>query len=404
MVKQAIKKGAGIKRSSFAEWKSSNGFNDTKEINHCNAEKKQDWYLLGSAYQQATKLPGIPKGRCISILGHSNTGKSTLINHAIVAAQKQGDIPVIIDTENNFSFHYAIQMGMDATPVYGDVEREKYDEETGEYITETSNEIVHYDGPFMYMNSSLLCDRYGDFDYSTNKKTNKKRRTVVIEDVARFINEIINAQEEGQITESILFIWDSVGSVSSWKAYNSANNNAMWDAAAISTSFSNIVNNRIASTRNVSCPYTDTFLYVNKVWMDATTNPVGPPIMRTKGGASLHYATRLQIILGGKLTAGVKYLIATSKGQNYCYATQSKIKIEKNQLDSPYNIEYSGPIIIGENGFMRPEDLDSYRKTHVASILKELNSRMNEGSSNTEDEITEKDIQYVEEDSTDEAN
>ena len=67
-----------------------------------------------------------------TICGHPNTGKSTLINHAIVSAQRQGIVPVIYDTENNFDFQYAIDMGMDATPVYGDVNVEVVDQESGD--------------------------------------------------------------------------------------------------------------------------------------------------------------------------------------------------------------------------------------------------------------------------------
>ena len=60
-----------------------------------------------------------------TVVGHSNVGKSTLVNHALVAAQRKGRIPVIYDTENNFDFTYAMDMGFEAEPVYDDVEVEK---------------------------------------------------------------------------------------------------------------------------------------------------------------------------------------------------------------------------------------------------------------------------------------
>ena len=79
------------------------------------------------------------KGETIGIIGGTGSGKSTLVNHAIVAAQRQGLIPVIYDTENNFDFKYAMDMGMEATPIYGEVDVETIDPETGELTITTEH-------------------------------------------------------------------------------------------------------------------------------------------------------------------------------------------------------------------------------------------------------------------------
>ena len=110
---------------------------------------------MPKAFQEALKLPGVPLGYCVCLCGHPNTGKSTLLNHAIVAAQRQGIVPVIYDTENNFDFQYAIDMGMDATPVYGDVNVEVVDPNTGDSTITKENRILEYDGPFVYFNNVL---------------------------------------------------------------------------------------------------------------------------------------------------------------------------------------------------------------------------------------------------------
>ena len=109
MTKQAVKKGAGIKTSGLSAWKTKNGFTtkeDSKVTNIAisNANKPMSWILMPEAFKEATGLVGLPESTVISVLGHSNVGKTTLLNHAIVSAQKQGLIPVIIDTENSFSF------------------------------------------------------------------------------------------------------------------------------------------------------------------------------------------------------------------------------------------------------------------------------------------------------------
>ena len=147
--KQPLKKKL-VTGSSFAEYKKMKNFSSTKASS---ADKELEWLVMPQAYQDVLKLPGIPMGYITTVLGHSNTGKSTLINHAIVAAQKRGVIPVIYDTENNFDFTYARDMGMDATPIYGDV----VDEETGE----VKNAIIDWEGEFLYFNNKKLAELYG---------------------------------------------------------------------------------------------------------------------------------------------------------------------------------------------------------------------------------------------------
>ena len=399
MAKQAIKKGAMSKKAGLSAFKEKVGLNSSSgTINTIisNANKTQTWIIMPKAYQEATKLPGIPENTVVSVIGHSNVGKSTLINHAIASAQTQGLIPVIIDTENSFSFQYAQNMGFKAEPIYGDVEVEEVDTETGEVTTHIENQVVHWDGDFIYYNNKLLCERFGDIDYSKGTKTKTKRKIAVVEDVASAINELLDAQDEGEIEQGFLFVWDSVGSIGSYKEYNSGAGtgkigNPMWTAAAISAAFNLIVNDRIPSSKKISCKYNNTFLYVNKVWMDAMTNPVGPAIMQTKGGKSMKYATRLEILLGGQLTSGTKRLTASSKGVNYSYGIETKIKVLKNHLDAPHNVCYEGNMIASDMGFIAPDDLDMYKKEHIGSILKELN-KLAEGKF----EITANDVEFNE--------
>ena len=124
--------------------------------------------------------------------------------------------------------------------------------------------------------------------------------------------------------------------------------------------------------------------------MDSMTAPMAPAIMQTKGGKSLKYATRLEILLGGQLTAGTKRLTAAAKGCTYSYAIETKIKILKNHLDAPHNVMYEGPMIACDLGFVAPEDLQTYKKEHITSILKELQGRAKDSG----EVITEKDITF----------
>lgn len=295
-------------------------------------------------------------------------------------------IPVIYDTENNFDFAYAKAMGFEAEPVY----ETYYDEETGE----EKQEISTYEGDFLYFNSAALAERYGGFDYTAGKETSKKRKVPVIEDIARSITELLNAQDEGEIEQGLFFVWDSVGSLDCMKTVKSAvGGNPMQNAAAISTSFNSIVNDRIPRSRKVTSEYTNTFLIINKVWLNSMINPVGPPSLALKGGSSLFYGSHGTIILcGGKLTAGIKKLSATSKGLNYNYGIETKLSCIKNQLPAPYTVTYEGKVICTPHGFCSVNKIDEYKKEHLPDILKELNSM-----ANGNEKITADDIEFIEE-------
>ena len=376
---QPQKKAPIKKKNTINDLKSKMGFGVTVEKGSIqgasNADKPMEWIIMPKAFQDAIKLPGFPQGYVSTICGHSNTGKSTLVNHAIVAAQKQGIIPVIYDTENNFDFKYAIDMGMDATPIYADVEIETIDPETGEITIVMENRIVEYDGPFFYFNNSILVDRYGDIDYQTGKKGSKKRTSAVIEDMVYSIKEFLEYQANGDIEQGFLFIWDSVGSIGGLKSYNSKVGNNMFDAGTISAAFQDIMDDKIPSSKKISSKYTNSMILINKVWLDGTSNPIAPPSLEMKGGKSITYRSRLIILLGGQLKASIKRLSAVSKGLTYNYGIQTKIKVIKNQLPAPFNVTYEGEFICTDIGIIgtNKEEQDEYRKNHVADILKKLN-------------------------------
>ena len=216
-MKQAIKKKT-FSKPSIKELKESMGFGTkvTKEpikmseLKMSSAEKETEFIVLPQAFENALKLPGIPKGYLTIATGWSNTGKSTLKYLLIAACQREGIVPVIYETEGSFDWKYAIDCGVQAEPVYGQV----VDEETGEI----SDAIVDYDGFFYFMSSKVLAEKYGKMDYSAGKETTKQRKTAVLEDIAYSINDFLDKQENGEFPYPICFIWDSIGSIGSFKS------------------------------------------------------------------------------------------------------------------------------------------------------------------------------------------
>ncbi len=381
-MKQAIKKGAGIKKKGISAWKEKVGLNVTAaNLEVSNADKPMDWLVMPKAFQEATRLTGFPIGYVSMIGGFSDTGKTTILNHVLASAQRQGFIPVIYDTENNMDWKYLTDMGFEATPVYGEIDVEHVDPETGEVTYTKENRIITYDGDFIYFNNNILAAKYGQYDYSTGKETKNKRKEAVIEDIAASMKELLDAQDNGEIDQGFVFVWDSIGSINSYKSYKSVTNNNMFDAGSVSVAFSNILNNRIPSSRKMSSPYTNTMIAISKIWLDSMTAPMAAPTVKYKNGNTFFYACHGLIVhVGGALTSGTKKLKAVSKGATYRYGLETKIKVVKNHLPSPYNVTYEGNMICTAHGLIDKEELPQYQKEHISDMLAQLNEQLSKSN------------------------
>ena len=391
MMKQPIKK-KDFKKPSISELKAKLELtmkNDTDYVNSV-ADKPMSFIPLPDAFSEAIKLPGIPMGYLSIVTGWSNTGKSTIKNCLIASCINNGIIPIIYETENNFDFQYAIDCGMKATPVYGDVEVEHINYETGEVTYTTESQIIDYTGDFFYYNSAKLANAYGDNDYSTGKKLKVKRKQAVLEDIAYSINDFLDKQDSGEIPYPMCFIWDSIGSIQSFKSLESKTTNNMFDAGAISQAFNNIINNRIPSSKSMGSEYTNTFFCVNKIWNDSMNSMGGVPSIELKGGKTFFYGARLIMHLGGIGKAATKKLTATAKGETYNYGITTKIRTTKNQLPTPWNVTYEGEMSCVHNGLVSPNKLEEYKKTYMKDILGKLEANGGKG-------VTEADIQFAEE-------
>lgn len=328
------------------------------------ADKELEWILMPNAFQEALRLPGIPMGRTSMVRGWSDTGKSTLKNLVIASAMRQGIMPVIFETEANFDFQYARDCGMNIEPVYGDIEM--VDEETGEVITKHT--IVDWEGDYILFTPKKICDFCGDMDYSLGKKVTKRRKVAVIEDIGYIINTFLEMQDDGELQMPLLFVWDSVGSINSWKSYSAKAPNNMFDANAINTTFKPIFA-RIASSKELDAPYTNTMFCVNKVWKDTANSVGGAVAIANAGGEAFQYGIRLGIHVGGTAKAGTKKLKATLKGEEYQYGNITKIAVFKNQLPTPYNITYSGTMCCVHNGIISENEIDEYKKKMIPTIM-----------------------------------
>ena len=328
-------------------------FLESEDIATAPKDKELSWIPLSPAWHDALKLPGFPRGYVSLVRGYSNTGKSTAFYEAIAGAQKIGDLPVVIETEGNWSWEHAKQVGVKFI--------ETVDENTGEVTTKP-------DGFILLRNHDLYA-RYKNYDHQNSKMTTKPTRAEpVIEDVSLLISEMLQKQDEGLLPKNLCFLWDSIGTLNCYKSALSNTSNNMWNAGAMGA-FQAIVNFKIPSSRTEESTYTNTFICVQKIWLDSMNGVV----IKHKGGEFMFFNSRIIVHLGGILTHGTKKLKAKSLGQDIQYGTETKIRCEKNHITG---IERSGIIASTPHGYINPAEIDVYKKEHQKFIHEMLNAPM----------------------------
>ena len=323
-----------------------------KGLTRTSKPKDLSWIPLSGAFQDALGIPGIPRGYTSLARGYSNTGKSTSIYESIVGCNKIGDLPIIFDTEGNFNWEHAKNIGV----------------QFEEIIDENGN--ADYVGDFMYISNRKLLDMYKMWDYDEAKnKTVAVRNEPVIEDIARFVDECLDDQENGLLPRNLCFLWDSIGSIDCFRCVKSKSKNNMWNAGALETSFKSILNFRISDSQRSDSEFTNTFFAVQKIWFDGMNT-----VIKHKGGEAFFYGARLIIHFGGILTHGTAKLNAdiTDAGNKmtYQYGIEAKVKCEKNQVNG---IEQMGKLASTSHGYWNPDKLTEYKTKNRQFILDKLN-------------------------------
>ena len=311
-------------------------FKKSKFLDQSVKFKPQKWIPLSKAFQDVLSIPGIPMGHITLLRGHSDTGKTTAMLEAAVAAQKMGVLPVFIVTEMKWNWEHAQQMGFEMDPVV--------DKETGE--------ITDYKGFFIYVDRGSLN---------------------TIEDVAAFIADLLNEQAKGKLPFDLLFLWDSVGSVPCRLSIESNKNNNEWNAGAMSQQFGNFINQKIILSRKENQPYTNTFVAVNKVWVAKPNSPMEMPKLKNKGGDTMFFDSSFVITFGNVTNSGTSKIKATKDGKDVEFAKRTKISADKNHVTG---VQTKGTVVMTVHGFIEDDKkaIDLYKKDHSAEWLSILGS------------------------------
>ena len=311
-----------------------NKFKDKKLLNSNVKFKEQKWIPVSEALSDIISLPGIPMGHITLLRGHSDTGKTTALIEAAVNAQKAGILPVLIVTEMKFDFGHLKTMGFDVNEV----------------IDPATGEIQNYEGFFIYADRSSLQS---------------------VEDVAAFILDLLDEQAKGNLPYDLLFLWDSVGSIPCKMSIEKSSNSNEWNAGAMSQQFGNFVNQKIVLSRKENSPYTNTFVCVNKVWVEKPSLPMEQPKMKNKGGNTMFFDASLIVTFGNIANAGTNKIKAVKDKKDVEFTKRTKVSVDKNHING---ISTRGSIIMTAHGFIKdtPLSVDKYKKEHADEWAKIL--------------------------------
>lgn len=294
--------------------------------------KPLHWIPIDDALQEATGMPGVPKGYVTLFRGYSNTGKSTALMRSIVGAQKMGILPVIIDTENN------IDEGNERLKLMG----------------------FDWDGDYILVNNKYLLDNFG-------KLQNKERKEASIEDMAKAIYYILDQQDAGNLPFDLYFAIDSIGTLNCIATIDAAvketGQNNMWNAGAYEKAFMSILNNTIPNSRRIDSQFTNTIGAVQKIWYDSMNK-----VVKHKGGETWFFGARMIYNFGGIITHGTKRLTAASKSRDVNYGFENKVNLAKNHVDGALGgISLEGKIGSTPHGFIYTDEagIKAYKKNNI---------------------------------------
>jgi hypothetical protein len=335
-----------IKKNDFS-------FNDFKSKHSSKTKYKESKYFdCGEAFHKACGLPGPIYCGISMLLGHSNSSKTTALIKTAVSAQKSGVLPVFIITERKWSFDHAQELGLECK----------------------TNKDGEWDGFFLFRD---------DFDY--------------IEQITDYMNELLDLQEKGKLPHSLVFLWDSVGSVPCKMTFE-GKGGKMHNASALADRIGLGISGRIAKSKKEDYPYENSLVVVNQPWVDLPDNPFGQPEIKAKGGEALWLASSLVFLFGNQKKSGISHIMATKDKRKVSFGVRTKISVLKNHVNG---LGYKdGKILAVPHGYIEDTvgSIEQYKKEYSNFWKDKLGGTGEDDDFTLQDEVVSTDISFIEED------
>jgi hypothetical protein len=203
------------------------------------------------------------------------------------------------------------------------------------------NEDGEWDGMFIFNDS---------FDY--------------IEQATDYINELLDAQEKGELPYNLCICWDSIGSIPCKMSVEANKNNPIWNAGAMSQQFGNFINQRFPLSRKENAPYTNSMVAINKIWVAPAENIMAQPKMKMKNGETMFLDASIVITFGNITNSGTSKLKATKDGKEVEFAVRTKVSVDKNHVTG---LQTKNTVVATVHGFINDDnkDINEYKKQHA---------------------------------------
>jgi hypothetical protein len=228
-------------------------------------------------------------------------------------------------------------------------------------------------------------DRNGDYLFNSDFE--------YIEQITDYINELLDAQEKGDLPHDLLILWDSVGSVPCKMTYD-GKGGKQHNASVLADKIGMGINQRISGSRRTDKPHTNTLIIVNQPWVELPDNPFGQPKIKAKGGEAIWLNSSIVFLFGNQKGAGTTKISITKDKRKVKIATRTKISIMKNHING---LGYEdGRILVTSHGFM-PGREDSEEKKSIEDYKKESGDYISKMLGVNVTDIT--DVEVVTEDS-----
>lgn len=289
------------------------------ELSSSTEYKPQEYLDCGEAFAEVTGLPGPAIGHLNMFIGHSDSGKTAAMIKAMINSQKRGRLPVIIITEEKWSFEHSLLMGFDCSEI----------------------EPHKWKGFFLFRD---------DLEY--------------VEKITDYINMLLDKQAKGELNYGLDIFWDSVGSVPCKLTYD-GKGGKQHTAGVLADKIGMGLNRRITSSRKAEKKFTNsmTILVQPWVWKDMNS-PMTKPRLQGKGGNTIYLNSTLVFQFGNIENAGTSGISAGKEGRKVKYATRTKISVKKNHING-LGFE-DGYIIITPHDFILNDKkaIEKYKAEH----------------------------------------
>jgi hypothetical protein len=180
---------------------------------------------------------------------------------------------------------------------------------------------------------------------------------------------LLDEQEKGNLDYSLLFLWDSVGSVPCKMTFE-GKGGKQHNASTLADKIGMGINQRISGSRKSDSKYENTLVIVNQPWVELPDNPFGQPKIKAKGGEAIWLNSSLVFLFGNQKGAGTTKITATKDKRTIKFASRTKVSVMKNHING---LGYDdGKIIVTPHGFIAGKEaseekisLEKYKKEYA---------------------------------------